>query len=71
MPIRVPLVDDHASFRSLARRLLVDEGLDVDGETSDGRRGAQAVVELRPDRSARGNATSQVKRHGRGGSTWL
>jgi DNA-binding NarL/FixJ family response regulator len=49
MPIRVLIVDDHASFRSLARRLLVDEGFDVVGEASDGRSAVQAAGELRPD----------------------
>ncbi|PRY50231.1 response regulator receiver domain-containing protein [Geodermatophilus tzadiensis] len=49
MPIRVLIVDDHPSFRSLARRLLVDEGFDVVGEAGDGRGALQAAGELRPD----------------------
>ena len=49
MPIRVLVVDDHVSFRSLARRLLVDEGFDVVGEAGDGRGAVQAAVDLRPD----------------------
>src|SRR3712207_9403618 len=49
MPIRVLVVDDHVSFRSLARRLLVDEGFEVIGEASDGRGAVQAAVDLRPD----------------------
>jgi DNA-binding NarL/FixJ family response regulator len=49
VPIRVLIVDDHASFRSLARRLLVDEGFDVVGEASDGRGAVRAASELRPD----------------------
>ena len=49
MPIRVLIVDDHASFRSLARRLLVGEGFDVIGEASDGRGAVRAASQLRPD----------------------
>src|SRR3712207_8254923 len=49
MPIRVLVVDDHVSFRSLARRLLVDEGFEVVGEASDGRGAVLAAVDLRPD----------------------
>jgi DNA-binding NarL/FixJ family response regulator len=49
MPFRVLIVDDHPSFRALARRLLVDEGFDVVGEASDGRGAVRAAEELRPD----------------------
>ncbi|MDQ6878753.1 MAG: response regulator transcription factor [Candidatus Dormibacteraeota bacterium] len=49
MPKRVLIVDDHQSFRGLARRLVEEVGLDVVGEASSG---AQALLEerrLRPD----------------------
>ena len=49
MPIRVLIVDDHPSFRSVARRLLADEGFDVVGEAGDGRDALLAVRDLRPD----------------------
>ncbi len=49
MPITVLIVDDSASFRSLARRLLVDEGFDVVGDVGDGRSAVRAAAELRPD----------------------
>lgn len=46
---RVVIVDDHAPFRSLARRLLGAGGFSVVGEAADGA-GALAVVrELLPD----------------------
>jgi DNA-binding NarL/FixJ family response regulator len=49
MPIRVLIVDDHPSFRSLARRLLADDGFQVIGEAGDGRGAVRAARELRPD----------------------
>ncbi|SDD29697.1 Response regulator receiver domain-containing protein [Geodermatophilus telluris] len=49
MPIRLLIVDDHPSFRSLARRLLEDEGFAVVGEAGDGRGAVRAARELRPD----------------------
>jgi DNA-binding NarL/FixJ family response regulator len=46
---RVLIVDDHASFRSMARRLLVADGFAVVGEAVDGAGGISAVRDLRPD----------------------
>lgn len=43
------IVDDHASFRSLARRLLVAEGFDVVGEAGDAADAFDAVRCLAPD----------------------
>lgn len=43
------IVDDHASFRSLARRLLVADGFDVVGEAGDGAAAVAAVRSLAPD----------------------
>jgi DNA-binding NarL/FixJ family response regulator len=43
------IVDDHAGFRSLARRLLTSGGFDVVGEAADGRAAVTAVHQLRPD----------------------
>jgi DNA-binding NarL/FixJ family response regulator len=44
----VLIVDDHAGFRSLARRLLVAEGYDVVGEAEDGASALEAARRLRP-----------------------
>ncbi|WP_448639216.1 response regulator [Geodermatophilus sp. URMC 63] len=49
MTPRVLIVDDHAPFRSLARRLLVAEGFRVVGEAADGAGALAAVRELTPD----------------------
>ena len=43
------IVDDHAGFRALARRLLGSGGFDVVGEATGGRAGVAAARELRPD----------------------
>jgi DNA-binding NarL/FixJ family response regulator len=43
------IVDDHAGFRALARRLLGSGGFDVVAEAADGRAGVAAARELRPD----------------------
>jgi DNA-binding NarL/FixJ family response regulator len=46
---RVLIVDDHAPFRSLARRLLVAGGFQVVGEAVDGAGALSAVHNLAPD----------------------
>jgi DNA-binding NarL/FixJ family response regulator len=43
------IVDDHAGFRLRARALLEADGLDVVGESQDGRSGLAAARLLRPD----------------------
>jgi DNA-binding NarL/FixJ family response regulator len=45
----VLIVDDHAPFRSLARRLLVAGGFQVVGEAADGAGALVAVRDLAPD----------------------
>jgi DNA-binding NarL/FixJ family response regulator len=42
------IVDDHAGFRSSARRLLEAEGFEVVGEAADGRGALEATARLRP-----------------------
>lgn len=44
----VLIVDDHASFRSSARRVLEDAGYDVVAEAPDGASALVAAQELRP-----------------------
>ena len=46
---RVLIVDDHAGFRSMARRMLQDGGYDVVGEAGDGSSALLAARELQPD----------------------
>jgi two-component system nitrate/nitrite response regulator NarL len=46
---RLLIVDDHAGFRRLARRLLQAEGFEVVGEAQDGGAALAAVGRLRPD----------------------
>jgi DNA-binding NarL/FixJ family response regulator len=46
---RVLIVDDHAGFRSMARRLLVAGDYDVVGEAADGTEAIDMVHALRPD----------------------
>jgi CheY-like chemotaxis protein len=45
----VLIVDDHASFRRLAARLLDDAGFAVVGEAADAAEAVQEVTRLRPD----------------------
>jgi DNA-binding NarL/FixJ family response regulator len=42
------IVDDHAGFRAMARRLLEDAGYSVVAEAADGESGLDAVRRLRP-----------------------
>jgi DNA-binding NarL/FixJ family response regulator len=49
MPVTVLIVDDHASFRRIARRLLERHGYDVVGEAADGESALAAVRTLRPE----------------------
>jgi DNA-binding NarL/FixJ family response regulator len=49
MAARVLIVDDHAPFRSLARRLLVAAGFQVVGEAADGAEALEAARALVPD----------------------
>jgi DNA-binding NarL/FixJ family response regulator len=46
---RVLIVDDHAPFRTFARRLLVADGFDVVGEAADGAGALDVARRLRPD----------------------
>lgn len=43
------VVDDHAGFRAIARRLLESEGWSVVGEARDGATAVVAATALRPD----------------------
>jgi DNA-binding NarL/FixJ family response regulator len=43
------IVDDHPSFRWMARALLESEGFDVVGEAEDGASAIEAARELHPD----------------------
>lgn len=47
--LRVLIVDDHASFRSVARTLLRRGGFDVVGESDTMAGGIRAVDEMHPD----------------------
>jgi DNA-binding NarL/FixJ family response regulator len=49
MDPRLLIVDDHASFRVIARRLLSLDGFDVVGEAADGAAAISAARSLRPD----------------------
>lgn len=44
----VVIVDDHAGFRMLARRMLEGDGFDVIGEAATGVEGLAVVTALRP-----------------------
>jgi DNA-binding NarL/FixJ family response regulator len=43
------IVDDHPSFRGMAKALLESEGFDVVGEAPDGASALEAARELHPD----------------------
>lgn len=43
------IVDDHAGFRTLARRLLDGDGWSVVGEAPDGASGVEAATRLHPE----------------------
>jgi DNA-binding NarL/FixJ family response regulator len=45
----VLIVDDHSSFRSVARKVLEHHGYEVIGEAPDGETALDAVHALRPD----------------------
>src|SRR5258705_3197685 len=49
MPMTVLIVDDHASFRTAARKLLEHCGYRVVGEARDGESAITAVRELAPE----------------------
>ena len=49
MVARVLVVDDHASFRSIARRVLVADGFTIVGEAAGGAEAIRASRDLRPD----------------------
>jgi CheY-like chemotaxis protein len=49
MAPKVLIVDDHATFRRFARRLLEEAGFAVVGEAEDGASALEAVQELRPE----------------------
>jgi two-component system nitrate/nitrite response regulator NarL len=42
------IVDDHASFRAVARAMLEEEGFEVVGEAADAAAALRAVEQLRP-----------------------
>jgi CheY-like chemotaxis protein len=48
-PVRVLIVDDHASFRTTARALLEAEGYEVVGEAADGAAALSLAPRVRPD----------------------
>jgi DNA-binding NarL/FixJ family response regulator len=43
------IVDDHPSFRGMARAILESEGFEVVGEAADGTSAIEAAKSLRPD----------------------
>ena len=49
MDLRVLIVDDHPSFRSIVARLLAAGGFTVVGESGSGAEAVRAAQELRPD----------------------
>ncbi|HTP23396.1 MAG TPA: response regulator [Solirubrobacteraceae bacterium] len=49
MAVQVLIVDDHASFRRLTRRVLLAAGFDVVGEAADARGARELIARLEPD----------------------
>jgi CheY-like chemotaxis protein len=49
VPTTILIVDDHPSFRAVARLLLESEGYDVVGEAPDGEEALRLAAELAPD----------------------
>src|SRR3954453_14693749 len=49
MTMSLLIVDDHTSFRSVARKGLEHPGFEVGGEVGDGESALEAVRELEPD----------------------
>ena len=49
MNLRVVIVDDHATFRRSARKLLEQDGFDVVGEAADGASGLALARALDPE----------------------
>ena len=49
MATTVLIVDDHAGFRSRARRMLEADGYEIVGEAVDGAAGVEAARRLAPD----------------------
>jgi DNA-binding NarL/FixJ family response regulator len=49
MPATVLIVDDHAMFRALARRMLEAHGYEVVGEADTGAAAVHAVTRMHPD----------------------
>src|SRR4051794_32175151 len=49
MPLRVLIVDDHATFRAAARALLETDGFEVVGEAPTGADAVDACARLAPD----------------------
>ena len=49
MSRRILIVDDHAGFRALARRMLTADGWDVVGEAEDGATALSAARDLAPE----------------------
>jgi CheY-like chemotaxis protein len=49
VPVNVLIVDDHASFRRLAAKMLVAAGFAVVGEACDGKSAVTETSRLRPD----------------------
>ncbi len=48
MGLSVVIVDDHAGFRIMARRMLEESGFEVLGEASDGYAALSVVSDVRP-----------------------